>query len=290
MTTDPSPRVICHHHAPTGSCQYLLIDDATKSCAIVDPVLDFDAASGAVTTDTARAILDTVAREGLTVGWIVDTHPHADHLTAAHWLHGQTGAPTATGALCAEIAGIWSGIYNLPGAFDTARDHDRLLEDGETLTIGSLDARVMLVPGHTLATIALVAGDAAIVADTLMHVDVGTSRADFPGGSAGALWDSIAAILALPGGTRVFVGHDYCTQERDTPAWEATVADHVARNPHVGGGRGRDDFVALREARDATLPLPRLMLHALQVNLRGGRMPPPEDDGHSYLRIPLDRF
>ncbi|NND20861.1 MAG: MBL fold metallo-hydrolase, partial [Silicimonas sp.] len=179
---------------------------------------------------------------------------------------------------------------HMPDAFDPEADFDRLFADGDRFRIGELDVRVMLSPGHTLGSITYVAGDAAFVHDTFMHVDVGTSRADFPGGSAAELYDSIQEILALPDDTRLFVGHDYCTDDRDEPAWESTVAEQKSDNPHVGGGRPKEEYVELREERDATLVLPDRMLHALQVNLRGGRLPDPEADGNSYFKIPANRF
>lgn len=285
-----SPRVVGFYDKPSGSCQYVVIDEATKQAALIDVVQDFDPRNARASHDSAAEILDFVRDEGLAVAWVLDTHPHADHLMAAAWLAEQTGAPTGIGAKVRDISRLWAGLYNLPQAFDVDRDFDRLFEDGETFALGGLEVRVMLSPGHTLGSITYVVGDAAFVHDTFMHVDVGTSRADFPGGSAAQLYDSLQAILALPDDTRLFVGHDYGTDARDDPAWESTVAEQRARNPHVGGGRPRDEYVALRDKRDATLPLPDRMLHALQVNLRGGRLPEPESDGHSYFKIPANRF
>ncbi|RVT87338.1 MBL fold metallo-hydrolase [Rhodobacteraceae bacterium CCMM004] len=286
-----SPRVIGFYDDPTGSCQYVAACPATGKCAIIDPVQDFDPAAAHSGVETAQAILDRVRQEGLEVAWVLDTHPHADHLTAGRWLAEQTGAPHAIGARVTEIAALWRDYYNLPDAFDPAADFDRLFADGETFQVGEMDVRVMLSDGHTLGSITFVMGDAAFVHDTLMHVDVGTSRADFPGGSSADLYDSIQEILALPDTTRLFIGHDYPpVKDRKDPAWEATVAAHRAGNPHVGGGRSKAAFCTLRDDRDATLGLPDRMLHALQVNLRGGRLPPPEDDGHSYFKIPANRF
>ena len=285
-----SPRVVGFHDGASGSAQYAAIDEATGSCALIDVVQDFDTRSVATRHDSAREILDFVAAEGLSVQWILDTHPHADHLMASHWLRTETGAPNAIGAKVAGIAELWRGIYNLPDAFDVARDFDHLFPDGARFPLGGLEVRVMLSPGHTLGSVTYVMGDAAFVHDTLMHVDVGTSRADFPGGSASDLWDSLQAILALPDDTRLFVGHDYPpVGDRRDPAWEATVAAHRAGNPHLAG-RTRGAFIALREARDATLPLPDRMLYALQANLRAGQLPPPDSDGHSYFKIPANRF
>lgn len=285
-----SPRVEGFYDKDSGSIQYLVVDEETKAAALIDVVLDFDPEAGRTRTDSAEEILKVVEDEGLSLEWILDTHPHADHMMASGWLKERTGVRTGIGEKVRDIAGLWRDLYNLPDAFPVDAHFDRLFADGDTFGIGNLEARVMLSPGHTLGSITYVVGDAAFVHDTLMHVDVGTSRADFPGGSAAELYQSIQAILALPDDTRLFVGHDYCGGDRDDPAWEATVAEHKSDNPHVGGGRSREEFVKLRQERDATLPLPDRMLHALQVNLRGGRLPEPESAGNSYFKIPANRF
>lgn len=287
---DNSPRVQGFYDEASGSCQYVVIDEATKHAALIDIVLDFDPSGARTRTDSAQEVLDFVRQEGLTVDWILDTHPHADHLMASAWLKEQLGAPAAIGAKVRDIAKLWRKLYNTPDAFDPDRDFDRLFEEGDEFDIGGMRARVLLSPGHTLGSISYVVGDAAFVHDTLMHVDAGTARADFPGGSSSELYDSIQEILSLPEGTRLFVGHDYGTEDRDEPAWEATVAEHRANNTHVGGGTSKSDYVKLRDERDATLSLPDRMLHALQVNLRGGRLPPAEDDGNHYFKIPANRF
>jgi glyoxylase-like metal-dependent hydrolase (beta-lactamase superfamily II) len=209
---------------------------------------------------------------------------------AAAYLKQKTGAPNAIGEKVREIAGLWRDFYNTPGAFDPEADFDRLLADGDTFRIGDLDLRVMLSPGHTLGSITYVVGDAVFAHDTFMQPDSGTARADFPGGSAAMLYDSLMAILALPDEFRIFIGHDYGAEGRDDPAWESTVAEQKASNKHLGGGVEKDDYVKVREERDATLNLPDRMLHALQVNLRGGRLPEPEADGNSYFKIPANRF
>ncbi len=284
-----SPRVFGVYEPDTGSVQYVVADPATKKAALIDVVWNFDPRSAKTSTESAEEVLKIVEREGFEVVWILDTHPHADHFMASAWLKERLGAPVAIGEKVREIAGLWRDLYHEPDAFDPGV-FDRLLADGDCLEIGGLKLDVMLSPGHTLGSVTYVVGDAAFVHDTLMHVDVGSSRCDFPGGSAKELYASIRRILALPGDTRLFVGHDYGGPDRDEPAWEATVAEHKAKNPHVGCGRTEAEFVALREKRDATLPLPDRMLHALQVNLRGGRLPPAESDGHSYFRIPANRF
>ncbi|MSU90275.1 MBL fold metallo-hydrolase [Rhodobacteraceae bacterium 2CG4] len=285
-----SPEVWGIYEPDTGSVQYVCADPVTRKAALIDVVWNFHPANARTSEDSLEQVLAIVAGEGLEVAWVLDTHPHADHLMASSILRRRTGAPNAIGEKVCEIAELWRGIYNLPGAFDPGRDFDRLFADGDRFAVGDLEVRVMLSPGHTLGSITLVCGDAAFVHDTLMHVDVGTARTDFPGGDAADLWNSIEEILALPEHTRLFVGHDYGTDSRERPAWEATVAEHREKNPHVKRGTVKADWIARREARDANLPLPDRMLAALQVNLRAGAMPRPEDDGEHYLKIPVNKF
>ncbi|HDZ73873.1 MAG TPA: MBL fold metallo-hydrolase [Aurantimonas coralicida] len=285
-----SPDIWGFYEEDTGSIQYVCADPTTRKAALIDVVLNFDPSEAQTSTDSADEILAHVKREGLEVEWILDTHPHADHMMASAYLKEKLGAPTAIGAKVKEIASLWEGLYNLPGGFDPERDIDVLWDDGASFKIGELDVRVMLSPGHTLGSITYVVADAAFVHDTLMYPDKGSSRADFPGGSAKELWGSIQAILALPGDTRLFVGHDYGSDDRDGPAWEATVDEHKRDNVHVKDGTSESAFIETREKRDRTLPLPDRMLHALQVNLRGGRLPPAEDDGNHYFKIPANRF
>ncbi|SJZ95579.1 MBL fold metallo-hydrolase [Consotaella salsifontis] len=285
-----SPDVWGVYEPDSGSIQYVCADPATRQAALIDVVWNFDPKSFATHLESAGQVLDIVRENDLSVAWVLDTHPHADHLMASAHLKEETGAPTAIGAKVRKIAGIWTGIYNEPDAFDPDRDFDRLFEHGDTFRIGELDVRVMLSPGHTLGSITYIAGDAAFVHDTLMFPDAGTSRADFPGGSAAELWDSIQAILSLPAETRLFVGHDYGAQGRDEPMWEATVAEHKAGNIHVKDGTRREEWIERREKRDTTLALPDRMLAALQVNLRGGRLPKAEADGRHYLKMPVDYF
>jgi len=284
-----SPVVKPFWDEPTGSWQYVFHDPATMQGAIVDPVLNYDPNAGAITTDSAQELLEYVRAAGIEVVWILDTHPHADHFSAAPWLSEQLGAPTAIGDRVTEVQTLWKEIYNLPADFPTdGSQWDRLFADGEEFMVGEILVNVMFSPGHTLASITYVAGDAAFVHDTLMMPDSGTSRADFPGGSSKALYDSIQAILALPDQTRVFVGHDYAPGRE--ARCEATVAEHKAANIHLKDAPSEADYRAVRDARDATLPLPKLMLAALQINIRGGRKPEAEDNGRSYLKIPLDYF
>lgn len=280
------PDVTGFYDTRTGSIQYVVADPATGRCAIIDPVLDFDEKSGATATKNADAILAHVAARGLTVEWILDTHPHADHFSAARYLKAQTGAPTAIGEHVKGVQRIWRAIYNWPDFACDGSQWDRLFADGDTFRIGELKARVIHSPGHTLASISYVIGDAAFIHDTLFMPDSGSARADFPGGSAADLWRSIQAILALPDETRLFTGHDYCQGGREA-RWESTVAEQKTTNPHVAG-KTEADFIRLREARDRTLPMPKLILHALQVNVRGGELPAAEENGRRYLKIPLD--
>lgn len=270
----------------TWSVQYLVSDPATRKCAIIDPVLDFDEKAGATATINADAILDYVRDNGLTVEWILDTHPHADHFSAAQYLKEKTGAQTAIGEHVVDVQKLWKGIYNWPELATDGSQWDRLFAHGETFKVGSIDAKVLFSPRHTLASITYVIGDAAFVHDTLFMPDSGTARADFPGGDARVLWKSIQEILALPDETRIFTGHDYQPDGR-APRWESTVAEQKKSNPHLAGV-SEEEFVALRTKRDKTLPMPKLILHALQVNIRGGRLPEPEANGKRYLKFPLD--
>ncbi len=281
------PDVKGFYDSRTGSIQYVVSDPTTKRCAIIDPVLDYDEKSATTKTEHADEILGYVTDEGLTVEWILDTHPHADHFSAARYLKEKTGAPTAIGAHVVDVQALWKDIYNWPDFPADGSQWDRLFNEGDTFKVGTIDAKVLFSPGHTLASITYVIGDAAFVHDTLFMPDSGTARADFPGGSAARLWDSIQQILALPDATRIFVGHDYQPEGR-APQWESTVAEEKAENTHMSKCRTKDEFVAVRERRDATLPMPKLILHALQVNMNGGRLPAPEANGKRYLKFPLD--
>lgn len=284
-----SPEIAGFYERDTGSIQYVVSDPASRRAMIVDPVWNYDPKAAHTDERAADEILRHVEERGLAVDWIVDTHPHADHFSAGAYLKDKLGARLATGEKVRDIAVLWRKLYNTPGAFDPSA-FDRYFADGETFELGALPVRVMLSPGHTLASISLLVGsDAAFVHDTLMQPDSGTSRADFPGADVSTLYRSIKSILALPPRTRLFVGHDYCHDGRE-PEWESTVAAQKTSNIHVKDGVGEAEFVKLRGERDRTLPLPERMLHALQVNLRGGRLPEPESDGERYLRIPLNRF
>lgn len=270
----------------TFSVQYVVSDPTTHKCAIIDPVLDYDEKSGSTATTNADRLLAYIEEQGLELEWILDTHPHADHFSSAHYLKERTGAPTAIGSHVTAVQQLWKGIYNWPEFPADGSQWDRLFAGGDSFTIGELEARVLFSPGHTLASITYMIGDAAFIHDTLFMPDSGSARADFPGGSANCLWNSIQQILSLPGDTRLFVGHDYQPGGRE-PLWETTVDEQKRSNAHVNG-KDEAAFVALRTARDKTLPMPRLILHALQVNIRGGRLPEPEENGQRYLKIPLN--
>lgn len=285
-----SPIIRAFFDRPTGSLQYVFHCPNTKKAAIVDPVWNFYPEAGAVTTESADEILAYVEAEALEVVWVLDTHPHADHFSAAPYLSGKLGASTAIGEKVTGVQKLWKDLYHLHEDFPAdGSQWDRLFADGEEFMVGDIPVRVLFSPGHTMASITYIAGDAAFVHDTLMMPEKGTSRADFPGGSTEDLWNSLRAILDLPGETRLCVGHDYPGDGAD-PQYMATVAEHRLVNRHVKDGIGKAEFMAIRNARDATLPLPERMLAALQVNIRGGRLPEPEADNHSYIRIPVGKF
>lgn len=282
-----SPTVKGFFDKRTFSIQYVVSDPATAKCAIIDPVLDFDEKSGATATKSADELLAYVKKEKLQVEWILDTHPHADHFSAAPYLKEKTGAPTAIGDRIVEVQKLWKVTYNWPDFPADGSQWDRLFAEGEAFSIGSIPVKVLFSPGHTLASITYVIGDAAFVHDTLFMPDSGTARADFPGGSASRLYNSIMEILSLPDETRIFVGHDYQPGGRE-PKWETTVAEQKAANSHMSKCATEAEFVAVREARDRTLPMPKLILHALQINTNAGRLPDPEANGTRYLKIPLN--
>lgn len=288
--TRSKPHVAAFFERRTCSVQYVASDPATGACAIIDPVLDYDEKSGSIATQSADAILDYVRARDLSVAWILDTHPHADHLTAAAYLRDRTGAPTGIGERVVEVQKLWKDIYNLPDTCPTdGSQWDRLLADGDRLAIGETEAAVLFSPGHTLASVTYVIGDAAFIHDTLLMPDFGTARCDFPGADAGDLWRTLQRILSLDDDTRLFAGHDYMPGGR-APAWESTVAEQRAGNIHLRQARTEREFVALRQARDAKLPMPKLILSALQVNIAGGSLPEPESNGRRYLKVPLAAF
>jgi glyoxylase-like metal-dependent hydrolase (beta-lactamase superfamily II) len=284
-----TPEVTAFFDPRTWSVQYVVADVASRKCAIIDPVYDFDEKSGQTASTNADRLLDFVAGKGYALEWILDTHPHADHFSAAAYLKQKTGAPTAIGEKITDVQKLWKGFYNWPDFPADGSQWDRLFAHGDTFRIGNIETRVMHSPGHTLASVTYVVGDAAFVHDTLFMPDGGTARADFPGGSAVALWNSLQAILSLPDQTRIFTGHDYQPGGRE-PLWESTVAEQKAKNIHMSRLKTEGEFVAMREARDKTLPMPKLILPSLQINTNGGRLPAPETNGQRYLKIPLDLF
>ncbi len=281
------PEVVAFFDEPTNTVSYLVGDPASGRAVVIDPVLEFHMKSARTGTVGADHLLAEAERRGWRIELILETHCHADHLSAAPHLKARTGAPVCIGASITEVQRAFAAIYNVTDLAPAGRDFDRLFSDGEQLALGALQVTVMHTPGHTPACVTYVIGDAAFVHDTLFMPDSGTARADFPGGSAVALWRSIQAILALPDATRLFTGHDYQPGGRE-PRWESTVAEQKAANTHMVAARSEAEFVRIREARDATLPMPKLILHALQVNIRGGRLPEPEANGRRYLKFPLN--
>ena len=284
------PEVVGFYEEKTGSVQYVVIDGSTGRCAIIDPVWNYDEAAARTSTESFDQITAFIAERNLTVEWVLDTHPHADHLSAGVLLGERYGAPRAIGEKVVEVQKLWKDIYNFGADYATdGRQWDRLFADGDTFRLGNIEAYVMHSPGHTLASITYVIGDAAFVHDTLFMPDGGTARADFPGADARTLFRSIQRILELPDATRLYTGHDYKPGGREA-RWESTVAEQRQTNKHLRDDPSEDEYVAMREARDKTLPLPAFMLAALQINTRGGRLPEPEDNGCAYLKIPLNQF
>ena len=284
----PSQPVIDAFFDPaTFTITYLVGDPASRRAAIIDPVLDYDHKSGKASTASAERVLAKAGERGLQVDWILETHAHADHLTAAPLLKARTGAKVVIGEHIREVQTIFSKVFNATDVKCDGREFDRLVRDGERLPLGSLEIEVMHLPGHTPADVAYRIGDAVFVGDTIFMPDYGTARADFPGGDATQLYRSIRRLLALPPETRLFMCHDYKAPGRDTYAWETTVAEERAGNIHVHDGVDEAAFVALRTGRDATLAAPVLLLPSVQVNIRAGHLPPPDSNGVSYLRIPI---
>lgn len=271
---------------PTNTVSYLIWDRGSKKGAAVDPVLQFDHRSGKASTAPADQILEAAAAEGVTIEWVLETHAHADHLSSAPYIKLKTGAKVGIGEHIRDVQKIFRPVFNLSDVSGDGSEFDHLFKDGERFRIGELEVEVMHVPGHTPADIAYRIGDAVFVGDTLFMPDYGTARADFPGGDARKLYRSMQKILSLPEETRLFMCHDYKAPGRDTYAWETTVAEEK-KNVHLAG-RSEDEFVAWREARDAKLPAPLLLLPSIQTNIRAGKLPEPDANGVRYLRIPVD--
>ena len=272
----------------TWTVSYVISDNATKMAAVIDPVLDFDIKSGRTRTESADRMLEYLSAQALTVQWILETHAHADHLSSARYIQQQVGGRIAIGENIRQVQAVFKKLYNLERSFlPDGSQFDHLFKDAETFRIGEVEATALLVPGHTPADMAYVVDGVVFVGDTLFMPDVGSARADFPGGDARVLYRSMRRILALPSDTRVFVCHDYPPTDR-APHWETTVAAQRANNIHVRDGITEEQFISMRKARDATLEVPTLILPSLQVNVRAGQLPPPDENGVSYLRIPLN--
>lgn len=281
------PRVHAQFDEATHTVSYVVWDPATCRAAIIDPVLDYDHRTGRVSHRSADDLLGFVADQGLSVDWVLETHAHADHLSAAPYLKEKTGAPIGIGARITEVQRTFAPVFGLDDVSGDGREFDRLCRDGEIIALGGLQVEVMHTPGHTPACVSYRIGEAVFVGDTLFMPDYGTARADFPGGDARTLYRSIHRLLALPDTTPLYLCHDYKAPGRDHFAWETTVGEEKTHNIHVGGGVDEASFVAMREARDATLAAPVLLLPSLQVNIRAGRLPYPDRDGRRFLRIPL---
>jgi glyoxylase-like metal-dependent hydrolase (beta-lactamase superfamily II) len=282
------PSIQPFYDVNTGTMTYVIYEQAGSPCAIVDSVLDYDHKAARTSTDSADAVIAFIREARLSVEWILETHAHADHLSAAPYLKRQLGGRIAIGESIRTVQGVFKNIFDLEPEFQLdGSQFDHLFSDGEQFMIGALAASALCVPGHTPADMAYRVGDAVFIGDTLFMPDVGTARCDFPGGDARTLFRSIQRLLALPGETRLFVCHDYPPATRE-PHWETTVAAQRAENIHAGAGKTEDEFVAMREARDATLGMPALILPAIQVNIRAGQFPDASGNGTTYLKIPLN--
>jgi len=285
------PVVKAFFDEPTFTVSYVVHDPATNMAAVIDSVLDYDPDAGRTSTASADAIVDYVEEHGLAVEWILETHAHADHLSAAPYLQEKLGGKLAIGEHITTVQDVFGKLFNAGTEFERdGSQFDHLFKDGESVRLGTLEVFALHVPGHTPADLAYVIGDAVFVGDTLFMPDYGTARADFPGGDAAALYRSIRRLLALPGQARLFMCHDYKAPGRDHYEWESTVTAQHERNVHVHDGVSEAEFVAMRTTRDATLAVPRLILPSVQVNIRGGHMPEPEDNGTSYIKIPVNRI
>jgi glyoxylase-like metal-dependent hydrolase (beta-lactamase superfamily II) len=288
ISTMAAPNVHAFHDEATFTVTYVVSDPATGRAAVVDPVLDFDPASGRTSTASADDVIAYVTDKQLRIEWILETHVHADHLSGAPYLRAKLGGRTAIGRDVGAVQDTFKSVFNLEDLATDGSQFDHLFADGDTFSIGEMEGHVIATPGHTPACITYVIGDAAFVGDTLFMPDFGSARTDFPGGSATQLYDSIRKILALPDETRLFMCHDYKAPGRDEFAWETSVAEQRAANIHINDKVSKNEFVEMRESRDSQLGMPRLILPSLQVNLRAGELPEPEDNDVRYLKIPLD--
>ncbi|MEX1662282.1 MBL fold metallo-hydrolase [uncultured Thioclava sp.] len=283
------PDVKAFFDTATFTVSYVVKDPGSSACAIVDSVLDFDYSSGRTDTKSADEVIAYVKEQGLDVTWILESHVHADHLSAAPYIQERVGGKIGIGDRIQVVQETFGKIFNEGTEFQRdGSQFDQLFKEGDTFEVGALKGRVMHTPGHTPACLTYLIGDAAFVGDTLFMPDFGTARCDFPGGSAETLYASIQKILTLPDETRIFVGHDYKAPGRDDYAWETSVAEEKTRNIHIGGGKSEADFVKMRSERDATLAMPKLIIPSLQVNMRAGQMPPKDDEGNTYLKVPVN--
>lgn len=286
-----TPDVTGFFDEPTNTVTYLVADPDTGRAAIIDPVLDFDYAAGRISHQTPDRLIETVRTRGLTVDWLLETHVHADHVTAAPYLKTRLGGRIAIGEHVTAVQQNFARVFNEgPDFARDASQWDRLFADGDRFEIGSLPVEVLFTPGHSPACISYRIGDVVFSGDTLFMPDFGTARCDFPGGSAADLYASIQRLLALPDDTRLYVAHDYLPAGRSDYRWQTTVGESRAQNIHLREAPSAEAFIALREARDATLPMPRLIIPALQINMRGGQMPPADADGITVLKVPLNRL
>jgi len=283
------PDVKAFFDEESNTVTYVVSDRGDKTCAIIDPVLNFDQASGRTSTRSADELIDFINSHRLKVAWILETHAHADHLSAAAYLKTQTGGTTGIGRHITDVQIVFKNVFNIGEEFSPdGRQFARLLDDGDVLPLGSLEIRVMHTPGHTPACVTFVVGDCAFIGDTLFMPDYGTARVDFPGGDAAVLYRSIQRIFGLPGDTRLFMCHDYKAPGRDVYAWETTVREEREGNVHIHRGVAESEFIEFRTKRDATLSMPKLILPSIQVNIRAGEMPPADDNGVVYLKLPVD--
>jgi glyoxylase-like metal-dependent hydrolase (beta-lactamase superfamily II) len=285
-----NPEVTALFDEATNTISYVVRDPGSIACAIIDSVLDFDPASGRTSFASADRIIAHVRAKGLAPAWILETHVHADHLSAAPYLQQELGGKIGIGAEITVVQNIFGKVFNAGTGFQRdGSQFDQLFREQDRFAVGALSGFVLHTPGHTPACLTYVIGDAAFVGDTLFMPDYGTARCDFPGGSAETLWDSIQKVLSLPDTTRLFLCHDYKAPGRDEYKWQTTVAEQKALNIHIAG-KTKQDFVTMRNARDATLAMPKLIIPSIQVNMRAGHMPPPEDNGTTYLKVPVNKL
>ncbi len=285
-----TPNVTAFFDEATNTVTYIVADPDSNKCVVIDPVLDYNPAAGRTSTESVTAVIDFIKQENLSLEWILETHVHADHLSGAPVLKSETNAKTAVGSDITTVQSVFKGIFNRKDLSTDGSQFDQLFNDGDEFQIGEISGRVMHTPGHTPACLTFVIGDAAFVGDTLFMPDFGTARCDFPGGDAGTLYDSIQTILALPDDTRLFMCHDYKAPGRDEFAWETSVSEQREKNIHIHEGTTREQFIEFRNGRDANLGMPKLIIPSIQMNIRAGEDPAPEDNGARYLKVPLNQL